>query len=232
MARLLIVYGTTDGHTRRIAEAVAQDVANLGHTAFAVNASTHPRLEADAQDAVIVCAPIRTGRHPAAVARFVRENLGRLNHLPTAFFSVSLTAAGKDVSPARACVDAFLAQTGWRPGMVRLVAGALLYTRYNWFVRWMMRRIARQNGGDTDVSRDYVYTDWQRLRDDVEAFLQLLPIAGDADGATMARAGADGRLSMVYAPAGSPPAGYRRRPRVAPVLRHAYRGAARLADAR
>ena len=120
-----------------------------------------------------------------------------MNHLPTAFFSVSLTAAAKDVSPAQTCADHFLAQTGWRPGMVRLVAGALAYTRYNWLVRWMMRRIARKNGGDTDTSRDYVYTDWQRLRDDIEEFLHTLPAADEADGVTVVRAAANGRLALV-----------------------------------
>lgn len=196
MARLLIVYGTTDGHTRKIAEAVAEHVACWGHAPTLADAATHPP-SVDGWDAVIVCAPLRRQRHPQAVMRFVRDNVARLNQVPTAFFSVSLTAAGKDVSPARACADQFLAQTGWRPGMVRLVAGALRYTRYNWFVRWMMRRIARKNGGDTDTTRDHVYTDWRRLRRDVEAFLHSLPAAGEAEGVTMVRAGANGHLALV-----------------------------------
>ncbi|HET7462704.1 MAG TPA: flavodoxin domain-containing protein [Longimicrobium sp.] len=172
MARLLIVYGTTDGHTRKIAEAVQDYVLAFGHMAVVMNAARHPVLRAaDRWDGVIVCAPLRRRRHPAAVVRFVRDNRERLAHLPTVFFSVSLAAAGNDLAGARACVDEFLAETGWHPGMVRLVAGALLYTRYNWLVRWIMRRIARANGGDTDTSRDYDYTDWQRLREDVEEFV-------------------------------------------------------------
>ena len=55
--------------------------------------------------------------------------------------------------------------------MLRLVAGALVYSRYNWLTRWMMRRIARKEGGDTDTARDYEYTDWDALRRDVEIFL-------------------------------------------------------------
>jgi menaquinone-dependent protoporphyrinogen IX oxidase len=43
----------------------------------------------------------------------------------------------------------------------------------------MMQRIARANGGDTDTSRDFDYTDWQRLREDVEEFvLSAVPAAG------------------------------------------------------
>jgi menaquinone-dependent protoporphyrinogen oxidase len=38
----------------------------------------------------------------------------------------------------------------------------------------MMRRIASREGGDTDTSRDHEYTDWERLRQQVEAFLEPL----------------------------------------------------------
>ena len=41
-----------------------------------------------------------------------------------------------------------------------LVAGALLYSKYNFLIRFIMRRIAAQAGGDVDTSRDYEHTDW------------------------------------------------------------------------
>ena len=47
--------------------------------------------------------------------------------------------------------------------MIKVVAGALQYTKYNWFIRWVMRRIVSRAGGDTDTSRDYEYTDWKDL---------------------------------------------------------------------
>lgn len=189
MARLLIVYGTTDGHTRKIAQAVADYVAEFGHTPIVIDAAARPLpRRVDDCDGVIVCAPIRRRRHSPAAARFVRENLRWLDRLPTAFFSVSLSAGGneKAVAGARACADEFIAETGWHPGMVRLVAGALLYTRYNWLVRWMMRRIARAEGGDTDTSRDYEYTDWQHLREDVEEFILSAVPAAELPGRRLA----------------------------------------------
>jgi menaquinone-dependent protoporphyrinogen oxidase len=48
--------------------------------------------------------------------------------------------------------------------LIKHVAGALLYTRYNLFKRWLMKRIVAQQGGDTDTSKDYDYTDWADLR--------------------------------------------------------------------
>ena len=42
--------------------------------------------------------------------------------------------------------------TGWRPGTVKLVAGALPYTQYAWFKRLIMKRIVGKAGGDTDTT--------------------------------------------------------------------------------
>jgi len=39
-------------------------------------------------------------------------------------------------------------------------AGALLYSRYNPFLRVLMRLFSAAAGGDTQTSRDYDYTDW------------------------------------------------------------------------
>jgi menaquinone-dependent protoporphyrinogen oxidase len=172
MGKLLIVYGTVDGHTRRIAERVADVAREYGHTPYLVDAAAQPMLSrADNWEAVIVCAPIRVQKHPKPVARFVTRNLRLLQHLPSAFFSVSLAVAGGDEKGARKCVGRFLQKTGWHPAMVRLVGGALLYRRYGFFMRRIMRAIAKRSGGDTDTAHDYEYTDWVALREDVEEFL-------------------------------------------------------------
>jgi menaquinone-dependent protoporphyrinogen oxidase len=63
-----------------------------------------------------------------------------------------------------ATIDRFVKDTGWTPTVTKSVAGALMYTRYNWIKRFVMKRIAQKAGGDTDTSRDYEYTDWNDLR--------------------------------------------------------------------
>jgi menaquinone-dependent protoporphyrinogen oxidase len=52
-------------------------------------------------------------------------------------------------------------------------AGALLYTRYGFFKRWIMKKIVRDKGSpDLDTSRDYVYTDWDGVKRFAEEFLK------------------------------------------------------------
>ena len=54
-------------------------------------------------------------------------------------------------------------ETGWRPARVLPVAGALAYSRYNFLIRFVMKRIARKAGAPTDTSRDYEFTNWPAL---------------------------------------------------------------------
>lgn len=76
---------------------------------------------------------------------------------------MSLSAAGtrpEQHEDAQRMAQGFLDATGWKPRRVELVAGALMYRRYNFIMRFLMKRIASKAGGDTDTSRDYDYTDW------------------------------------------------------------------------
>jgi menaquinone-dependent protoporphyrinogen oxidase len=60
-------------------------------------------------------------------------------------------------------IDVFVQETGWRPPYVLPVAGALAYSKYNFFIKLIMKTISRMAGGPTDTSRDYEFTDWVAL---------------------------------------------------------------------
>jgi hypothetical protein len=98
-------------------------------------------------------------------------------HLPTAFFSVCLAVLQLDPVVQRdveTTVEKFLTSVAWRPTVVKSAAGTVLYTRYGWLKRWLMRRIVRKAGGGTDTSRDYEYTDWTDLERFAERFAALV----------------------------------------------------------
>ena len=86
--------------------------------------------------------------------------------MPSAFFSVSLTAAD-DTDEARATarryVDEFVEETGWTPGRTASFAGALQYLEYDFFTRLLIKMIARKGGLPTDARQDYDYTDWDAV---------------------------------------------------------------------
>lgn len=177
MSRILIVYGSTEGQTRKIAGRIAQMARGRGCEAVVLDSAANPPPVGGRYDAVIVAGSLHRERHQKPLVRFAQRNRDMLRTVPTAFVSVSLTAARTDrrsTLAAQACVDRFVRETQWHPRETWLTAGALMYSRYGPIKRWVMRRIAARNGGATDTSRDHEYTDWARLERQVDAFLEPL----------------------------------------------------------
>jgi menaquinone-dependent protoporphyrinogen oxidase len=161
--KILVLHGSFDGQTRRIAERIAQ-VIERGRHQVRILSVQEGLVGRDIvwADAVIIGGAIRYGRHQPRLEVAVRENRALLDQRPNAFFSVCMSAAGPNAKPAtaRSYIDAFITRTGWQPRRTASIAGALPWSKYNPFIRLMMRIIVGMAGGDTDTSRDYEYTDW------------------------------------------------------------------------
>lgn len=164
---ILIVYGTSYGQTAKIAERMRQRLAGRGHTVTLIRGDALPQgFALEPYDVVIVGASLIFGRHQKYIQRFVREHAAELNAMPSAFFSVSASAAGPEPeakADARRKLEEFLTACGWQPLRTETIAGAIAYTKYGLFTRWMMRRISRSHHGATDTSRDHEYTDWAQV---------------------------------------------------------------------
>ncbi|SRR6266508_2587604 len=176
MKRVLVLFGTTDGHTRKVAERLGDTLRELRSVADIVEAGTAD-VAPDDYDGIIVCASIHAGGYQRSVKRWVRQYADRLRPKPTAFVSVCLAVLQKDAKVAQdldAIVTRFVNATSWQPTVVKKVAGALLYRQYGVIKRWMMKRIVTKAGGDTDTSRNYEYTDWNDLRAFASDFVRLL----------------------------------------------------------
>ena len=165
MLSILVVYGTTHGHTAKVAEAVAKTLEASGASCDVIAAGDAARSPAG-YDGVVVAASVHAGKYQRAVTHWVRAHRAVLDTRPAAFISVCLGVLQKDPKVERdlnGILSRFFSETGWHPQVTTIVAGALAYTKYNWFIRWTMKRIAAKAGGDTDTSRDYEYTDWPAL---------------------------------------------------------------------
>ena len=178
MTRILVLYGTTDGHTAKVAAKVAETLRTSGAAVDVIEAGT-TEAEPDDYAGVIVAASVHVGGYQRAVRRWVRKHAEALRRKPSAFLSISLGVLQTDPNVQRevaAIVSRFLRVTHWQPAMVQNVAGAVLYTRYHAIKRWMMKGIVRKAGGGTDTSRDYEYTNWAELSTFAERFNQLVAV--------------------------------------------------------
>jgi menaquinone-dependent protoporphyrinogen oxidase len=172
MKTVAILYATREGHTQRIASAIARALATRGIPGDLIDLRRRtPNRLAD-YCAAIVASPVHAGRHAREAIAFVKAHRFELSRMPNTFVSVTLSQAGVQRADASAhehakflldvahVNDRFIAETGWRPCKIENVAGALAYTSYNFFIRFAMKRIARASGGSTDTRRDHDYTDW------------------------------------------------------------------------
>ena len=178
MVPILILFSTADGQTKKIANVLAEALRDQGADVDVRDAAGPvERLCPELYAGVVVAAPVRMGRYSRQVRRWVRANAEALRGRPSAFLSVCLAVLSESPEAQREIreiLERFFAAAGWRPEVVKVVAGALPYTRYGWLKRWMLRRIVRRQGGDTDWTRDFEYTDWDDLRAFAHVFHELV----------------------------------------------------------
>jgi menaquinone-dependent protoporphyrinogen oxidase len=174
--KLLIAYGTKDGMTARIAEHMAQTLRRHGHRVELGNTRVLiAGVDLSDYDAILVGASLHAGGYQRSTRRFVRKNVATLNRLPTAFFSVCLAIASKNATEREAAwsiARAFPPKLGWFPDEIEVIAGALMFSRYGFLRRSAMIRIARQELGDIDPTRDHIYTDWPAVERFALAFVE------------------------------------------------------------
>ena len=130
MSRVLVLYGTTEGHTAKIASTIAATLRAKGIEVDVVEAGMDdPR--ADDYAGVVVAASVHASRYQRSVQQWVQNNGEALAGKPSAFIAVCLGVLQWQPEVQRevnAIVDRFLMTTGWRPMWTKSVAGALAYT--------------------------------------------------------------------------------------------------------
>lgn len=163
--KILVLYGSTEGQTAKVAEFVASRLRFGGDEVTLVDAAT---ADVDAQhyQAAIVAASIHVGMYQAPVVEFVRANAEWLKRTPSAFLSVSLSAVSSDAEEAKSLqtiTDNFKAYTGWTNADIHHVGGAIRFSEYDFFRGWLMRAIAWEKSLKITPGEDLELTNWSAL---------------------------------------------------------------------
>ena len=166
MLKVALLYQTREGQTVKILKAVKARMEQYGFQADIFDVlAPGSNLDLNDYDASVLGCSIRYGHHHRAFCQFVESNWQRLNARPSFFFSVNLTAR----KPERCWPDnnrylqKYLAGTQWKPDLVDVFAGALLYSKYDLLNKLAIQLIMKLTGGNTDTSKDIEYTDWERV---------------------------------------------------------------------
>lgn len=172
--RIAVVYSTTEGHTEKIARHIGARLRERGVDVAVMHADEVPLdYTLENSDGIILGASIHVGQHQNSLKDYVMAHVDQLNEMPSAFFSVSLTAH-KDRDTARNFPLQFQNTTGWKPTNSEAFAGALKYRDYNFLKRAMMKSIAEKEGAETDTSQNWEYTDWDRVTAFADRFYESL----------------------------------------------------------
>jgi len=172
MAEILIIYSTTDGHTREICRRLSQVIEQQGHRVTLIPIDEQPNVDLEPFDKIILGASIRYGKHHKQVYRFINRNEHILDNKPNAFFSVNVVARKpeKNQPETNPYLKKFLRQISWQPKELAVFAGKIDYQRYHFLDRQMIRLIMWMTKGPTDPETVVEFTDWKQ----VENFGQLI----------------------------------------------------------
>ncbi len=165
MADILILYSTTDGHTRKICRRLKQAIEQQAHQVTVVSMDDESTLDLQSFDKIVIGASIRYGKHRQQVYEFIKENEGLLDTKPNAFFTVNVVARKPDKNQPETnpYLKKFLKQISWQPKELAVFAGKINYKMYRFWDRQMIRLIMWITKGPTDPATDIEFTDWQQV---------------------------------------------------------------------
>jgi menaquinone-dependent protoporphyrinogen oxidase len=171
--KCLVLYGTAEGHTLKIAKFISERTESAGHEAHLHDASAPDLdLELGGFDAFIAAAPVHQQRHPDAVIDCLKAYAESLNALPSALVSVSLSAAFEDgLEEAQMYVDRLLERTAWHPTAVHLAAGALRYEKYDYFQEQIIRHIVLKDRAPEQIEGEHEFTNWEALAEFIDDYV-------------------------------------------------------------
>ncbi len=165
MAKILILYSTTDGHTRKIGNRLQQVIEELGHQVTLVSVNDESLVDLHTFDKIVIGASIRYGKHSPKITDFINRNKLLFDSKPNAFFSVNIVARKpeKNQPDTNPYLRKFLKQIAWQPREIAVFAGKLDYPKYSFFDRLMIRLIMFITKGPTDPKAVIEFTDWQQV---------------------------------------------------------------------
>ncbi|MER3374984.1 MAG: menaquinone-dependent protoporphyrinogen IX dehydrogenase [Allomuricauda sp.] len=164
--KILIVYATSEGQTRKIARFMEEVLQTDNHKVVIADATEEPPSPENF-DAVLIGSSIHIQKYHSSIKDYIMKNLDELNQKHSAFFSVSMAIASnieEEHEEVKKVALGFMEKTGWKPDEISHMAGALKYTQYDYFKKLIMRMIAKKEGGSTDTTKDHEYTDWDAVR--------------------------------------------------------------------
>ena len=164
MTKSLIIYSSTDGHTKTICERIV-NFSKDRNTVKIISLDQVTEFDLSKFDKIIIGASIRYGKYSKKLYRFIQSNRNLLNDKQNTFFSVNVVARkpNKNTPDTNPYIKKFLKISNWKPKKIGVFAGKVDYPKYNFFDKYMIKFIMFITDGPTDTSQSYEFTDWSKV---------------------------------------------------------------------
>tara|TARA_Y100000591_G_C21454835_1_gene507905 strand:+ start:80 stop:607 length:528 start_codon:yes stop_codon:yes gene_type:complete len=172
---ILLIYSSTDGHTKKICEVIKN--SSINKKAFKIIPIDKSfQINLRGYDKIIIGASIRYGRHNSKIQKFLKKNKDIIDSKKNAFFSVNVVARKpeKNTPDSNPYVKKFLKKTNWQPSIVGVFAGKIDYPKLSFINRHIIRFIMFMTNGPTDTNKVYEFTDWELVKKFVKKFDNLI----------------------------------------------------------
>jgi len=166
MSSFLIIYSSTDGHTKIICERIT-NFLNDGNLVELHSLEDAKKINLSNFEKIIIGASIRYGKHSKELYKFINLNKNILDQKKSAFFSVNVVARKpeKNTAETNPYINKFLKISKWKPNKIRVFAGKVDYPNYNFLDKYIIKFIMFITKGPTDTSQSYEFTDWSKVDD-------------------------------------------------------------------
>ena len=166
MSKFLIIYSTTDGHTKKICQRIKNFLAD-GNLVELFSLEDSKKINLSNFEKIIIGASIRYGKHSKELYKFVNLNKNILEQKKSAFFSVNVVARKpeKNTAETNPYINKFLKISKWKPNKISVFGGKVDYPNYNFLDKYVIKFIMFITKGPTDTSQSYEFTDWSKVDD-------------------------------------------------------------------
>ena len=166
MSSFLVIYSSTDGHTKKICERI-KNLINNGNLVELFSLEEAKQIELSNFENIVIGASIRYGKHSRQLYNFIKSNRNILDQKKCAFFSVNVVARKpeKNTAETNPYINKFLKISKWKPNKIGVFAGKVDYPNYNFFDKYIIKFIMFITNGPTDTSQSYEFTDWSKVDD-------------------------------------------------------------------
>ena len=162
----LIIYSSTDGHTKTICKRIIDFLKDRNITRL-VSLNEAKNLDLSEFDKIIIGASIRYGKHSEDLYKFIELNKNILDEKGGVFFSVNVVARKpeKNIPDNNPYIKKFLKISKWKPKKIGVFAGKVDYPNYNFFDKYIIKLIMFITSGPIDTSQSYEFTNWSKVED-------------------------------------------------------------------